>query len=94
MDAIGEGFPPTAVTTNVPQGVPSDLHSSGPLEISGDDAAEYDIRILDLVNNVFEVRSKLKYNEAYQLGAELPRGLYVLKSKEGNKMSTMRIIKR
>jgi ELWxxDGT repeat protein len=73
---------------------PNPFNDSFTLELTGDDTADYEISIVDLVNKALEVRSKLKYNESYMLGAELPQGLYVLKIKEGDKISSMKIIKR
>jgi hypothetical protein len=73
---------------------PNPFNDSFTLELTGDDTADYEISIVDLVNKALEVRSKLKYNESYMLGGELPQGLYVLKIKEGDKISSMKIIKR
>jgi ELWxxDGT repeat protein len=76
------------------QNFPNPFTDSFTLKISGDDRTDYDISIVDMVNDVVDVRSKMKYNESQSLGAELPRGLYVLKIKEGDKVSVMRILKR
>jgi ELWxxDGT repeat protein len=76
------------------QNYPNPFTDSFTLKISGDDLIDYNISIVDMVNNVVDVRSKMKYNESQSLGAELPRGLYVLKIREGDKVSVMRILKR
>ncbi|MBT1701942.1 ELWxxDGT repeat protein [Chryseosolibacter indicus] len=82
--------PSQHIITNYPN--PFTLSST--LNIDGPPNSTFDVSITDYYGNVRESYSNLRYNEKYDIGIQLPSGVYLLKVIAGSNISTVRIIKK
>jgi ELWxxDGT repeat protein len=73
---------------------PNPFNDSFTLSIKGDSNQNYTAEIIDLRGNSVERKSALPFNEDHALGRNLTPGMYILKVREVDRMSTVKIIKR
>jgi ELWxxDGT repeat protein len=73
---------------------PNPFNDSFTLSVKGDGNKNYTAEIIDLRGNSVERKSELSFNEDHSFGRSLAPGFYILKVREVNRMSTVKIIKR
>lgn len=72
---------------------PNPFDNTFQLMISGASGERYAVQILDL-NNVTREQREILYNEKCTLGSSLTPGMYILRIRESNNMTTLKILKK
>lgn len=72
---------------------PNPFDNTFELITAGEPGERYAIQILDL-NNVTREQREILYNEKCILGSSLTPGMYILRIRESNKMTTLKILKK
>jgi ELWxxDGT repeat protein len=72
---------------------PNPFNDSFTLSVKGDSNQSYAAEIIDLRGNAVERKSELPFNKNHLLGRGLAPGFYILKVREVNRISTVKIIK-
>jgi ELWxxDGT repeat protein len=73
---------------------PNPFNDTFTLSINGDEHQSYTAEIIDLRGNSVERKSELSFNEEHALGSGLAPGMYILKVREVDRVSTLKIVKR
>lgn len=72
---------------------PNPFTESFTLSIAGDANASYSAEVIDLRGNSVERKTALPFNEEHLFGRSLPSGFYILKVRERDRISTIKLIK-
>jgi ELWxxDGT repeat protein len=73
---------------------PNPFEDAFQLRVNGEDGSVYSMEVVDLRSIRYEMQPELQYNRAYRIGSALSPGMYLVRIREANKISVIKVIKK